>query len=54
MSDKNHTGEIKLTFWLDLKITAELDDAIETLGYKNRAEWFREQARVLIEKASLK
>jgi metal-responsive CopG/Arc/MetJ family transcriptional regulator len=45
MSDKNHTGEIKITFWLDQKTAAEFDTAIEANKYKNRAEWFRERVR---------
>ena len=45
MSDKNHTGEIKITFWLDQKTTTEFDKAIKDNKYKNRAEWFRERVR---------
>jgi metal-responsive CopG/Arc/MetJ family transcriptional regulator len=51
MSDKNHTGESQLTFWLKHDIVARFDDAIEANGYKNRAEWFREKVRQEIEKA---
>jgi len=54
MSDKNHTNESKLTFWIDNSLLARFDEALKKMGYKNRAEWFRENVRDIIETVETK
>jgi metal-responsive CopG/Arc/MetJ family transcriptional regulator len=54
MSDNKHTGESKITFWLDDNLIVKFDEAIKEAGYKNRAEWFREGVRDVIELTEMK
>ena len=51
MSDKNHANEAKILFWLDKELVSKLDEALKKMGYKSRAEWFRENVRDIIEEA---
>jgi metal-responsive CopG/Arc/MetJ family transcriptional regulator len=49
MSNANHDGETKLTFWIDTKTVEEFDKILTEYGYKSRAEWLRAQLRVEID-----
>jgi metal-responsive CopG/Arc/MetJ family transcriptional regulator len=54
MSDAKHTGEKQVPFFLEEDLLTRWDNALKKLGYKNRAERFREVVRNDIEKASQK
>ena len=45
MSDKNHTDQQKVLFWLDKPQLEKLDKIIAEYGYTSRAEWFRAMVR---------
>jgi metal-responsive CopG/Arc/MetJ family transcriptional regulator len=45
MSDKNHTDQQKIFFWLDKPQLEKLDKIIAEYGYTSRAEWFRAMVR---------
>ena len=48
MSDKNHTGETSVLFWVEVEFLKDFDKALKQAKYKSRAEFFREQMRNLI------
>jgi metal-responsive CopG/Arc/MetJ family transcriptional regulator len=52
LSDAKHTGEDKIQFNLEKNLTEQFDHALQKLGYKNRADWFREKVRETIREAS--
>jgi hypothetical protein len=45
MSDKIHTGQQKVPFWLDKDQLEKLDKIINEYGYTSRVEWFRAMVR---------
>lgn len=45
MSNQKHNEEVKLNFWIDKNLLKNFDLAYKINGYKNRADWFREQIR---------
>lgn len=50
-SDKSHSGMVEFRTWLRPHEKKNLESAINYLGYRNMAEWFREAYRSLIGRA---
>lgn len=51
MSNREHGGQKMFQSWMDSDDLNALDQALEKLRFKNRAEWLRQVMRETIEKA---